>query len=198
MWQDSETAYSDEGVGWPSYVDFLSTFVFVLFIFIGSLLYILSGDIQQKSFERRIQNYVTKLNAAGIANVVEGKTIKLPLKGKVDFGTNSANLKPQHEKYLREIGEYLKQAPGSKRIVIMGHADRQPFPNDPFGNWRLSSQRALRVLDFLYSCNDCGYGPEVREQLTLTGEGNINADSEQRNNPEDRRVDVIIDFNGAP
>jgi flagellar motor protein MotB len=184
--------YSDESVGWPSYVDFLSTFVFVLFIFIGSLLYILSGDIQQRSFEKRIAPYVEDLRKAGIAHTVKGMQVHIPLKGKVDFVTGNATLLPQHERFLRQVGRRLGKAPGARRIVIQGYADKQPFPGDPFGNWRLSAQRALRVQEFFYQCRNCGYGAEVRNMLTLTGEGDTSATG--GSNRQDRRVDVIIDF----
>src|ERR1022692_3116067 len=189
-------SFSDENVGWPSYVDFLCTFVFVLILFVGSLLYILSGDIRSREFKSMATGFGTVLTGHGIAFTVdvEGRKIRLPLKGQVDFDPGESAILPRHEAYLRNIGSILAQAPGSKRIIVLGFADRTPFEGDPFGNWRLSAVRALSVLRFFYNCHDCGYDVEIRKQLTLTGEGDIGASQTNATNAEDRRVDIIIDF----
>lgn len=34
----------------------------------------------------------------------------------------------------------------------------------------------------------------MRSKLTITGEGDTNSDPNLRNNPGDRRVDVILDY----
>ena len=56
-----EDQFTDENVGWPGYVDFLCTFVFILILFIGSLLFLLSGDIRQRAINRKITPVVTGL-----------------------------------------------------------------------------------------------------------------------------------------
>jgi len=187
----TEEEMYDEGVAWPSYVDFLSTFTFVLIIFVGSLLYLLSGDIRQRAMDRVIGPYMTGLTRAGITNYREGNKVILPLKGKVDFDTNAANIKPEHVHYLREIGSQLS-SPDAKRIVILGFADSQPCRSDPFCNWQLSALRAEEVLKFFYLCSDCGYGQDVQRKLILRGEGNLS--SGLLPSALDRRVDVIIEF----
>ena len=68
-----EDSMGDEGVGWPSYVDFLSTFSFVLFIFIGSLLFLMHGQIGERAFESKVSDYVTRLRKEGIEVTVEGR-----------------------------------------------------------------------------------------------------------------------------
>jgi len=189
-------SFSDENVGWPSYVDFLCTFVFVLILFVGSLLYILSGDIRRREFQRKATGFGTVLREQGIAFAVdvEGHKVRLPLKGQVDFEPGESAILPRHVPYLRKIASILAQATGSKRIIVLGFADRTPFEGDPFGNWRLSAERALHVLQFFYNCHNCGYDVEIRKQLTLTGEGDIGASQTNVTNSEDRRVDIIIDF----
>jgi flagellar motor protein MotB len=112
----------------------------------------------------------------------------------VDFEEGKAAILPRHVPYLQNIASILAKAPGSKRIIVLGFADRTLFKDDPFGNWRLSAERALNVLRFFYNCHDCGYGDEIRDQLTLTGEGDIGASQTNITNAEDRRVDIIIDF----
>jgi flagellar motor protein MotB len=190
-----EEEFADENVGWPSYVDFLSTFVFVLIVFIGSILYLLSGDIHQRLMEQRILPVVTGLTTSGIANYREGNKIILPLKSKVDFDTNRVDIRPEHHRYLRQIGRFFAD-PAVQRIVILGFADSQPCRNDPFCNWDLSARRAQEVLKFFYLCSDCGFNrDEIRRKLTLTGEGNVGS---SKAGPEDRRVDIVLDFNEIP
>jgi flagellar motor protein MotB len=73
---------------------------------------------------------------------------------------------------------------------VVGKADASKFKGDPFGNWSLSAKRALNVLQFLYDCPDCGYGPEMRKYLVLLGEGDVES---RKAGADDRRVDLEID-----
>ena len=188
-------SWSDEGVGWPSYVDFLATFAFVLFLFIGSLLFLMHGQVGERAFANRMAPYVDKLRTQGIDVAVEGMRVKYDLRKQVDFGSGSAELAPKHMAYLRRVARHLpeglKQA-GDCKVVVLGKADRIKFKNDPFGNWSLSAERALAVLKFLYNCENCGYGQEMRGRLTLLGEGDVAAKT-RNSSAEDRRVDVVID-----
>jgi flagellar motor protein MotB len=185
--------YGDESVGWPSYVDFFATFSFVLFIFIGSLLYLMYGQLGDRLFAAKVAKYVTHLKQQGIEVSVEGQKIKYDLRRHVDFDQNSAELTPRHKEYLRRVARVLPdglQAAGVCKIVVLGKADAAKFKDDPFGNWNLSARRALAVLQFLYNCPDCGYGPEMRRKLVLLGEGDVESTSP---NADDRRVDLVID-----
>src|SRR5947209_1861455 len=94
-------SFGDESVGWPSYVDFLSTFSFVLFIFIGSLLFLMHGGIGEKAFEEKVAPYVAKLKKEGIEAKVENRKIRFDLRNHVAFATKQATLTSQHEDYLR-------------------------------------------------------------------------------------------------
>ena len=188
-----EDSMGDEGVGWPSYVDFLSTFSFVLFIFIGSLLFLMHGQIGERAFASKVSDYVKHLRKQGIEVTVEGRKIRYDLRRQVAFGTRQATLTSEHEAYLRKIARELPaglQAAGPCKVVVLGKADAQKIANDPFGNWDLSARRALAVLRFLYNCNDCGYGVEMQKRLVLLGEGDVDSTSASR---DDRRVDLVID-----
>ena len=185
----------DENVAWPSYVDFLSTFTFVLFIFIGSLLFILYGQLPERMFQMRMETFMKQLEVNGTPATIDGHRVRWDLRRQLDFAPSSAVLNEKHKTYLRKIAQQLPQGlkdGGDCRIVVLGTADSTPFANDPFGNWNLSSQRALRVLEFLHQCADCGYGLEMRRRLTLLGEGDTRADK-NRAADDDRRVDLILD-----
>jgi flagellar motor protein MotB len=185
--------YGDESVAWPSYVDFLATFSFVLFIFIGSLLYLMYGQLGNRLFAAKVAKYVTHLKQQGIEVSVEGQKIKYDLRRYVDFEPNSAELTTKHKEYLQRVARVLPdglQAAGDCKIVVLGKADAAKFKDDPFGNWNLSAKRALAVLRFLYNCPNCGYGPEMRGKLVLLGEGDVESKGASA---DDRRVDLVID-----
>ena len=185
--------YGDESVGWPSYVDFLSTFSFVLFIFIGSLLFLMHGQIGDRVFAAKMHRYVETLKRQGIEVSVQERKIRFDLTRKVDFANNSAELEERHKEYLRRVGQALPQGlktAGNCKVVVVGKADATKFLGNPFGNWNLSAERALTVLRFLYDCPDCGYGPEMRKYLVLLGEGDVES---QKAGASDRRVDLEID-----
>jgi flagellar motor protein MotB len=185
--------YADESVGWPSYVDFLSTFSFVLFIFIGSLLFLMYGQLGDRIFAAKVKHYIETLKGQGIEVSVEGRKIKFDLRREVDFANNSAALEERHKRYLRRVGQALPkglQTAGNCKVVVVGKADASKFKDDPFGNWSLSAKRALNVLQFLYDCPDCGYGPEMRKYLVLLGEGDVES---RKPGVDDRRVDLEID-----
>lgn len=185
--------YADESVAWPSYVDFLSTFSFVLFLFIGSLLFLMHGQIGDRLFAAKVKRYVEQLRQQGIAVSVQGRKIKFDLTHQVDFVRGSAELEPRHTEYLRRVGRMLPlglHTAGDCKVVVVGKADAAKYAGNPFGNWSLSAERALNVLQFLYTCPDCGYGPEMRRNLVLLGQGDIES---KRAGAADRRVDLEID-----
>jgi flagellar motor protein MotB len=188
-----EDSFGDESVGWPSYVDFLSTFSFVLFIFIGSLLFLMHGQIGERAFASKVNDYVTRLRKEGIEVTVEGRKIRFDLRRQVAFGTRQATLTSEHEAYLRKVAHELQpglDTAGQCKVVVLGKADAKKYPNDPFGNWDLSARRALAVLRFLYNCTDCGYGADMQKRLVLLGEGDVDSAGASS---DDRRVDLVID-----
>src|ERR1039458_9570133 len=95
-----EEQLGDEHIGWPSYVDFLSTFVFVLIVFVGSLLYLLSGDIRQRIIERRIHSVIHDLKGSGVIWQRDGNRMIFPLQSKVAFETGRSDILPEHQRYL--------------------------------------------------------------------------------------------------
>ena len=191
---------TDENVGWPSYVDFLSTFIFLLILFIGSLVFQVSGVMAQEKMKRELGRVAREIK---VPNYIRQNKIFIPLADQVKFESNSAVLDALAQDRLRMVGRQIAQACSDpqvycKRVVVEGHADRVPVKSDPrFGNWKLSANRALNVLQFFYGCNDCGYGEEIRSRLTLSGEGDLGARQSFAGNSQDRRVDVILEFGQA-
>jgi flagellar motor protein MotB len=166
----------------------------VLFIFIGSLLFLIYGQLPEKLFAIKTAGYVRSLKEQGVDVTQNGMKLFYNLRKHVAFDRGSAELSEKDKEYLRKVAGKLTEAmklAGSCSVVVKGTADSHPYPNDPFGNWSLSARRALAVLRFLHECHGCGYSDDIKRKLTLLGEGDIAADPNP--NDDDRRVDLIID-----
>jgi hypothetical protein len=188
----------DSGLVWPSYVDFLTTFIFILLLLVGAMLYLASGDIEEQEFRSRMAAYSTLLNNLGIPNYIEGTKQVISLKDKVVFPSGVSDVASIDRNYLNEVGAYIAHRTDCKGIIIQGFADKLPVKSDrEFGNWALSAERAKQVLRYLYLCEECSYTDtsrqEVRAKLRLAGQGDIAADQAKLDNPSDRRVDIILE-----
>jgi hypothetical protein len=182
----------EEVVAWPSYVDFMSTFIFVLIMFIGTLLFILSGAIGDHTFRESISQTEKALTGANIAYSVNGKRIIIPLTGQVKFDSgcpdqsqtnckDNDDLSKDNQNNLRKVASIIAKHPGWKRIIIEGRADNKPYTRNgkvladsKFRNFELSSRRALQVLKFFHECPGCDkpYDKEaVQPKLVLSGLG---------------------------
>jgi flagellar motor protein MotB len=202
----------DEGIAWPSYVDFLSTFIFVMIIFIGSLVYILSGDIGDRTFKVAVANTKTALGQAHIDYRLQSKKIYIPLKDQIKFETGCPDatkvscpkgLSDENVAYLRKVAKVIAQDRGWKQIIIEGRADATQYKDgtgkidklSEFKNFDLSTRRAMEVLEFFHDCFDCGYDPKsIRPKLVLSGLGNKNDTGPDQG---ERRVDVVLDYSGG-
>jgi outer membrane protein OmpA-like peptidoglycan-associated protein len=201
MFDENTTA--EENVGWPSYVDFLSTFAFILMLFIGSTVYLISDVERRELVAQRMEGLRTTLAASGFHPSAEGNMLRVPLSGKVAFEPLKSTLNATAESNLRIAGKEIGTYHGVQKIVVQGYADRDPVritlaggrkADDPFGNLNISVQRALSVLQFFYDCSDCGYNvSDIRPRLALRGEGDTDANKKQTLN-SDRRVDILIYF----
>jgi len=190
---------TDENVGWPSYVDFLATFIFLLILFIGSLVFQVSGVMEQRKKTHELKTISAQITQAGVPNSVLQNKILIPLDKQVNFATGRAELDLQAQDHLRRVARQIAAACADsrvqcKKVVVEGHADRVPFKNNKFGNWELSANRAVQVLQFFYNCLHCGYGEEIRARLALSGQGDVDAAKSLNGNASDRRVDVILDY----
>ncbi|HEY7405374.1 MAG TPA: OmpA family protein [Candidatus Angelobacter sp.] len=189
----------DSGIGWPSYVDFLTAFIFILLLLVSALMYFASGDIEEQEAQIRIKNDSNDFMDHGVPNIIVDKKIIIQLdNGKIVFSSGANQLTPATREFLNKIGALIARHPDCGGIEIKGSADRRPVKNDPeFGNWHLSAMRAESVLRYLYLCEECSYTEasrqQIRARLRLSGQGDISADQLKLDNPSDRRVDIILD-----
>jgi flagellar motor protein MotB len=209
MFEDDE---QDEGIAWPSYVDFLSTFIFVMMIFIGSLLYILSGAIGDRTFKVAVAKTEAALDKAQIRYSVRSKKLIIPLNDQVKFETGCPDdakptcpkgLSDENVTHLHRVAEIIADNPGWNRIIIEGRADATQYKdatgkideNSEFKNFDLSARRAREVLKFFHDCRDCKYDPkDIRPKLVLSGLGNK---KDSGSDQGERRVDVVLDYSSG-
>ncbi|MDI6601747.1 MAG: OmpA family protein [Thermoanaerobacteraceae bacterium] len=105
------------------------------------------------------------------------------------FDTGKADIKPQAEVILNNVGEIIKKA--NKPIRVEGHTDNVPIHNEKFpSNWELSTARATNVVRYFIEklnmnppmLSAVGYGEyhPVADNNTVEGRS------------KNRRVDIII------
>ena len=200
---DNSGAY-EEGVAWPSYVDFLSTFIFILIIFLGSLLFLLANGIRQQQFRNAVSSSWSDFKKLGISPQVGKLHVTLPLSNSLQFDVgcpgkpNCPNdLSDNAKRTLRDVAATIgKKHSACTRIVIRGQSDSTQYANDAFGNYDLSNRRASAVLRYLYKCEDCDPSFQlVRNKLTLAGVGDTLA-QKGRVEVKDRTVNLVIDYAG--
>jgi chemotaxis protein MotB len=112
------------------------------------------------------------------------------------FVTGSPGPTPAGERLLQVLAAELVKIPN--RIVVEGHTDARPFrnatPTAGYGNWELGTDRANAARRLLHQ-----YGlatGKVAEVRGFADERPFNA--EDRDDPRNRRVSVVIRFPGAP
>lgn len=193
----------DENVGWPSYVDFLASFAFILIFFVVWSVNLMTGAEREREIHAHLEAIKTTFTNAGFEAVIEGHKLRIPLRNKVSFQLNDYRLDDTARKNLRHAGYLIASNPNIRRVIVYGYADKVQPRHDQFFNWQLSVNRAMEVLRYLYLCDDCGYRPEdIRPKLVLRGDGDLDAKAlqgieAQRGDAGDRRVDIILDQDDA-
>lgn len=112
----------------------------------------------------------------------EPVTINLNL----EFDSNSAELRPEHEPELRRVAAFLREYPTAS-AVIEGHTDSD---GDAAYNQQLSERRAAAVLEGLVN----GHGV-ARQRLNARGFGEsrpLRPNTSTANKQTNRRVTVVV------
>lgn len=154
-------------------------------------------DLTEKAEEAKLQDLKKQVDAylekngmkSNVTTKIDERGLVVSLNDTIFFDTGRAEIKPESQKKLIEIGKILNQLNNYMRIE--GHTDNVPIRNDQFSsNWQLSCIRAANVTELLIS--NCGIPPE---KLYPAGYGeyrpvadNTTDDGKARN----RRVDIII------
>ncbi len=120
---------------------------------------------------------------------IDAGRIVLNLPNNVLFKTGSANLNPEGQEALTQIGGVLKQF-SDRRFQIEGHSDNVPIKSSRFpSNWELSTARALSVVHLL---TEMGVTPE---NISAAGFGEFRprADNETEDGRKlNRRIEIVM------
>lgn len=148
---------------------------------------------EQKDFNNVKKQIEKNSQEQGIASsvymVIDERGLVISIQDTIFFETGKADLLPGARVVLDKLAIAIKNLPNKVRIE--GHTDNVPihtveYPN----NWRLSTDRAVRVLMYLQTNH--GYTPE---KLSAAGYGEYhpvadnNSDAGKARN---RRVDIVI------
>ena len=169
--------YVDSYNFWPSYGDLALTAVLILLLFllttnVATSRALLEQNIDGLRVESRQEIVRSSLEGVqGIDTIeVDGNTQIITLSGDLVFLSDSTDLKPEGKALLQNLAGILDANERDfTRIVVEGHADAQDSrafyragdnPDD-HGNWRLSAERAIRVVQLFQQAGIDGSKLEV-------------------------------------
>jgi chemotaxis protein MotB len=121
--------------------------------------------------------------------------IVISLAGDALFDSGRSDLKPGVRTKLARIEKELQRF--NRELAITGHTDGQPVPGDPWGNWRLSGDRAEAVAFFFF---ERGY---EQSKVHFEGYGDQKPkvkppkNNPQADIPENRRIEIVVLAPGA-
>jgi chemotaxis protein MotB len=149
-----------------------------------------SGTGGQSSIRDQATSTLQNLIKSGKVTVIPTENgFAISLISDLYFGTASASLDPGAMPVLQEVADFLGQIPNS--IVVEGYTDTIPpdLRRWPGGNWQLSSERAVAVLQTLEDyglpserLSAAAFGSTRPKQSNDTAEGRA----------FNRRVDIVI------
>lgn len=198
---------NDEGLAWPSYVDFMFSFCFILVLSLGYMVFISVRDVEGQDFQREAKEgtkvFEEKMKITPVVHW-DQRTIEIPLNKLISFDigcpgklTCQKELSGDQKSKLRDIAKLFSEQFGAAHTIhLRGQTDSQQG-SDKFVNFRLGNERALAVYKFFDSCaSDCGLdksaGGSLRKvQLANVGDTLAGATS---SSAEDRTVTIILDY----
>jgi hypothetical protein len=193
----------DDGIAWPSYVDFLFAFSFILVLSLGYMAFVSVSGVEDEVFQREAISGRSALEKMGIKPNInsERKTIEIPLNKFISFekGCPSKPICPKElsedeQKSLRGLaGLFSTEFRAARVISLRGQADRDKGSDD-FVNFRVGNDRALAVYKVFFHCAAaCGLtdatGSLRKIQLANAGDTLAEVAGASR---QDRTVTIIL------
>jgi chemotaxis protein MotB len=138
----------------------------------------------------KLESHIAELDMANDISVfVDERGVIVSLNNSIMFDSGRADLKPDIEQMLMQIGILINAY--DNYIRVEGHTDNVPVNTEHFpSNWELSTARASRVVRFL--AEECGILP-VR--LSAVGYGEykpVDSNDTTEGRAFNRRVDIIL------
>jgi chemotaxis protein MotB len=140
-------------------------------------------------YAKFVNRLKTMIDGGQLTVSIEQGRIVISLPNNVLFKSGSANLNPEGEEALAQIGSVLSQF-SDRRFQIEGHTDNKPIKSARFpSNWELSTSRALTVVHLLTDMD------VVPENISAAGFGEFRprADNETEEGRQlNRRIEIVM------
>jgi chemotaxis protein MotB len=150
------------------------------------------GSEQQKleQLKKQVDKYLSDNGMSqSVSTQIDERGLVVSLKDSLLFDSGKAEIKPEFQKKIIQIGKILNGLGNYMRIE--GHTDNVPISNSEFSsNWQLSCARAANVTEFFIA--NCGIQPQ---KLSAVGYGEyrpVADNSTEEGRAKNRRVDIII------
>jgi outer membrane protein OmpA-like peptidoglycan-associated protein len=154
---------ADEGYNfWPVYSDLALSMLLVLLLFLLAQFVFNSRLLIEQDFARSrvrvLQQSIRRelQNVPGVERIEENGNLQIiTLSADFLFPTDQATLTPQGAQLLGQLSRTIRRAERRyTRVAVEGHADFRPSAefyrqgdlNEDHGNWRLSAERAIQVV----------------------------------------------------
>ncbi|MBC2581251.1 flagellar motor protein MotB [Clostridium sp. DJ247] len=143
-----------------------------------------------EQLKKQVDSYLDKSGMKGsVSTQIDERGLVVSLNDTLFFDTGKAEIKPEWQKKLIELGKILNQLNNYMRIE--GHTDNVPIRNGEFGsNWQLSSVRAANVTQFLI--DNSNIPPQKMSAVGYGEYRSILDNSTEEGRARNRRVDIII------
>lgn len=198
-----EDSFDEEITAWPSYVDFLLSFCFVLVLALGYMVFISVHGVEGEDFARDATSGEAALKQMGLDPRVDWNEhrVYVPLRFVVfDVGCPMKktgcpqDLPADQQDELRKVAQTLStRFQASRTILLRGQADRTKGSDD-FTNFRVASERAVAVYKVLLLCAEaCGLN-KVNGSLSKVQLDNVGDTQASGTGKEDRTVTLILDY----
>ncbi len=152
----------------------------------------LSPEEFKESIKKAIEEKLGDIKDQVLVDIVEGG-VRIQLvdkEGKPMFDLGSSQLTPLAERILKVIGENVISQPNP--VAIEGHTDALAFRSSEYGNWELSTERALTARKEL---EKNGLSPQRLVKVAGYAD-TVPLIKEDPKDPRNRRISIILLFSG--
>ncbi|SDL73963.1 flagellar motor protein MotB [Halarsenatibacter silvermanii] len=141
----------------------------------------LMGQIEQYVQEEQVDDAVSM--------EMTERGLEVRFAGDILFDLGDAEIRPEGEEVLREVGEMIEETPND--VVVEGHTDNLPIRTDRFpSNWELSTARATTVARFFIE--DMNLDSERFSAAGYSEYRPLVPNDSPENRAQNRRVEVIF------
>lgn len=192
---DDIAQYEEDATPWIALADMMTG---LMAIFLALAIAILV--IQQNNKIVIIKDVASELKAKNInIDQKEAEKGNIVLTESVAFEVNQAVLKPEGQEFLNKFipvyAEAIFELEPEKlnmisRLIVEGHTDSSGIAQK---NMQLSNERAMAIVNYIYTMPDFKYKYHLLNKLAVSGRG-VNDSNRKQVMHSDRKVIFRIDF----